>query len=171
MQNQSSHQDISQADLERLKKPEIVELFMQLQAYTKKIESLTNQENVVVRLDERVFHDNDFWAEFMAFVASISESDSLAEGERGHMSNWIKIDGRLRPNYGHLNISNEIDGDWVLRNISAAYLVPKPIAEALKPFAHALRNRQIQLRNEYEKNGKNFLVQMVKKDLLGEATK
>lgn len=171
MQNQTSHQDISQDDLKRMKKDEIVELFMQLQQYTKKIEVATRPDNVLVRVDEKAFFDDDFFAEFTAFIAEISSAEPFEKSGREYASMWIKIDGRLRPNLDCLGISAEHSGGGWLRNVSATYLIPRRVGIALKNFAHALRSRQSELCKEYDERGKNFLVQMVKNDLIGDASK
>lgn len=160
---------IYQEDLNKMKKQEIIDLVLQLQGYIDELEKLNSDHALVVLQSDVFLQCKDLYPEVLSFVRDISDASQIGE-ESFNRRNWVTIAGRIRSSFHVKYISAERITGWET-HFSKPVLIPNKFVTPLKNFLHAINTRLGELQSEYEKSGKNFLIQMCKNDIIGEASK
>ena len=156
---------IHQDDLKKLTKSQLIDWFNSLQDYAMSLEQINN-DKTLVRVDSNLFLgiNNDFLDETLTFIKDLSDLEIERSGETV-AENWVKIDGKIRPNFGITYISRELS--LSTSKYQNSYLIPAKIVEPLKNYFYAIKNKLWDMQKFYEKEGKNFLIQQINNDIIG----
>jgi hypothetical protein len=164
MKKSHQHKSFNKIDLNKRLKSELIDDILKLQEYALKLESVIEEDQQLVRISHDIFYqDRDFAPEIISFISDISNAEL---GEVGESGNWIIVDGKIRPNFVIDLIHKEHSSGWE-RWFSKAYMLPKKFVEPIKNLIYSLNTRSGELKKKYEEDGRNWLIQQSKEDILG----
>lgn len=155
---------IHESDLKKMNKSELIDYINSLQKYTMSLEEINNDKKIV-RVDANLFMGitDNFIYETLSFIKDIS--DLNFDTESSSNNNWIKVDGRIRPNFTIDYIYREIL--LSTSRFNQSFLLPSKYIEPLRNFLYAINNKLNDLQKHYEEEGKNFLIQQINNDIIG----
>jgi len=159
---------VHESDLKKMNKSELIEYINILQNYTMSLEEINNDKDIV-RVDSNLFLDitDNFIDETLSFVKDIS--DLTFDSDNSTYTNWIKVHGKIRPNFS----INYIFRETLLSTsvFKDGFLIPSKYVDPLRNFLYAINNKLKDLQKHYEEEGKNFLIQQLKNDIIGDGQK
>jgi len=154
-------------DLKRLKKDDMIALFLEMQEYMCGLEGKMNSTHQWVRVSKQSFsRHEELLPEFLDVLRTIALIES---SEYGHNKggNWV-MQGQIRSWIRTDSLATRNDWtDWWTQG----FLVTKEQKDALQAFLLAMTKHLDKKREQFKQEGRNFLIQSIQSDILGDATK